>query len=699
MARTSRPVPTWAAAGAAVIALSLLLVAGAPTAGAGSPPIAPPGWEPAFTVAGLVLPGGKGEPGPPALSCVPGRLRCVAITLDHRPPPYHLSPLGAVATNDFYAWGDDGPLPAAMASVASLSCPTTAVCVAAGTTATGQAAIARSDTGGARWTMEPIPSGPPGWRPRSLSCPSAMECYVVGDRGAVEPVIARSLDGGIGWAFEPLPPGTGTGELDAIACGASSHCVTAGALAGGALVLWTGDDGAAWQRSAPLALGHLGPVLALSCPTAARCFATSSVRGGVPALLSSADGGARWSGSVVNLASGTLGAISCATPSRCWVADGAGGMLIGTADGGVVWAEWQRFTGLFHGPSSAAVSCADGTDCVAALQGQLVATTTNAGLTADPASWNAPPTGRVPRGSVAPVVARPSEPGVAVDPAEAYAVATRLWNERVLARHDRDPSALAVVESGPLLAEDVEICRAGCAAPPLYPLTHLSVIVPHQATWPASFFASATAGAPCATGKLVCQDLFVATQQAAGRPWRMRFFASYLGTAGVSGGNGPGGYAPPGKANISAASLLGDYAAYLEAIKQTGRAPARSILMPGFLTTGLVSVNRPNPRLLLEEAATDRVTYRPLGPSYQFGLPYGTLTCGTVAWTDTATARWGLRLTQLPDRLEWGIAVPAGTYTRIVADGVHMVCFISTAPTRAFGIADWSGQTSATVRR
>jgi hypothetical protein len=285
---------------------------------------------------------------------------------------------------------------------------------------------------------------------------------------------------------------------------------------------------------------------------------------------------------------------------------------------------------------------------------------------------------------------------VSVDPAEANSVARRLWTDVILARHDRDPGALAIVESGAPLAVDAPQCMAGCPPPYLYNLTAVVVSVPRQSSWPAQFLATASYTENCNTGYSPCDNTFVAVQPTKGAPWTISLFVSYSGPP-LAPFLEAGGYDAPPRGGRPISTLTLAYAKYLQAIKTTGAPPASTILQSGAFTTGLVKQLYLSPSMAAAGGYSDSITYKPgAAPAYRFETSLGPLACGTVDWTDTDTALPGKVLVQPLDRASWGPTLAPGTYTRIVDRGVHMNCYVPgiSDSSIAYVIGGWDGSTS-----
>jgi hypothetical protein len=188
------------------------------------------------------------------------------------------------------------PLPAgaaasAAASLSAVACPSVAACAAAGmyTNSSGRAQGLLLATRGSSWTASraPLPgSAPAGWL-ASVACPSTATCAAAGD-------YATSLDvdnglllatRGSSWTATkaPLPAGAAV-NADAnlpghdLACPSTSSCVAAGSYLGASGYtqgLLLASRGSSWTATkAPLPAGaKAGWLASVACPSAAVCVA------------------------------------------------------------------------------------------------------------------------------------------------------------------------------------------------------------------------------------------------------------------------------------------------------------------------------------------------------------------------------------------------------------------------------------------
>ncbi len=139
--------------------------------------------------------------------------------------------------------------------------------------------------------------------------------------------------------------------LNSVSCGSPTACVAVGSSGE---ILFSGDEGKTWQRSAEDANGQLTSV---SCANSQSCIAVGSQG----LAISSTDGGVHWSAKDSG-GSSDLTSISCATPQSC-TAVGSGGSAISTDDAGAHW-KVINLPGVRQGDMLTSVSCGAPSDCV-----------------------------------------------------------------------------------------------------------------------------------------------------------------------------------------------------------------------------------------------------------------------------------------------------------------------------------------------
>src|ERR1022692_1380292 len=188
------------------------------------------------------------------------------------------------------------PLPAgaaasAAASLSAVACPSVAACAAAGmyTNSSGRAQGLLLATRGSSWTASraPLPgSAPAGWL-ASVACPSTATCAAAGDYATSVDVDNGLLlaTRGSSWTATkaPLPAGAAV-NADAnlpghdLACPSTSSCVAAGSYLGASGYtqgLLLASRGSSWTATkAPLPAGaKAGWLASVACPSAAVCVA------------------------------------------------------------------------------------------------------------------------------------------------------------------------------------------------------------------------------------------------------------------------------------------------------------------------------------------------------------------------------------------------------------------------------------------
>ena len=222
----------------------------------------------------------------------------------------------------------------------------------------------------------------------AVSCPTASDCVAVG-AGNDGAVIEATTDGGTTWSPESVPGAANV--LNVISCPTASDCVAVGAgyVPGGVLthpgvVVVTTDGGTTWTT--PNLPGATTALYGVSCPTASDCFAVSANGGG--SVVATTDGGTTWNRQKLPSTVQDLTSISCPTASNCW-AGGYGfgvNLVVSTTTSGNTWAAQTPPSGYaFLG----VVSCAAATDCWASAVNEVGSPVPTVAATTDGTTWTA----------------------------------------------------------------------------------------------------------------------------------------------------------------------------------------------------------------------------------------------------------------------------------------------------------------------
>ena len=263
--------------------------------------------------------------------------------------------------------------------LASVTCPTTANCVAAGSTSDGPVVVSTSD-GGKLWHTDQVPNSvvATGSSLASISCSTASRCVGVGgfsETGTAGGLVITTRDGGLTWRQQSIPAASGltsSGFLDGVSCPTTSVCVAVGSGVEGkpespAVIIATRDGGVTWtEQHYPGGLGlETGTLSAVSCPTMSGCVAVGE--GSRPVILATSDGGRIWSPVRTRGRSASrvaANAVSCAAPGAC-VAAGPGGLILSSAPTGWKANRVPPPPGI-TAPVLSGVSCPSVTRCFAA---------------------------------------------------------------------------------------------------------------------------------------------------------------------------------------------------------------------------------------------------------------------------------------------------------------------------------------------
>jgi hypothetical protein len=288
---------------------------------------------------------------------------CVAVG-DSGNPDSAVAPVAkAATTTDGGSTWTTYSLPAGIAQLAGVTCPSATQCFAVGETTAAGLAIVESGDGGSTWAVEspPAVSGAIESTMTSIACWSTSVCYATGlSLGGVGEagILDVTTNGGANWTADSLP--ALVGPLLDIACTSATACVAVGegegSPFGNGIVVGTSDGGASWvDQPVPNGLEPVVELDAVSCPSTSVCFAGGENAGEAAAVISTTDesSGALWSLETMPQQAGGVGGVSCIsatvcedvgsyamapTPGVLVIGPGGGGNIAGTTDGST-WSE------------------------------------------------------------------------------------------------------------------------------------------------------------------------------------------------------------------------------------------------------------------------------------------------------------------------------------------------------------------------
>ncbi len=307
------------------------------------------------------------------------------------PVAYHVSPGGASSTA--YQFGLINPFGSGdnTVSLESLACPSASLCVGVANYSNDEDAVndvvasTLPAAGPSSWVEQNVEQGTDS--PAQLSCPTTTLCVGAGTTGNV--VFSQDPTGGAGaWTSTQLPT-----QLDDIDCPSTTFCAAYDDVG----EVWTSTDptggATAWTEStapAPLAATAMAGSVAsggieatlvpedLACTGPNLCIATS----GSGSILVSTDPGGATGWTSVPVSQATVSAVDCAAGSTlCLAGDSAGN--IATSDDGAG-AAWTSVPTAAPGISS--LSCLAQT-CIAAPLGQAGGAPLLASVPAGTSAW------------------------------------------------------------------------------------------------------------------------------------------------------------------------------------------------------------------------------------------------------------------------------------------------------------------------
>jgi len=274
----------------------------------------------------------------------------------------------AVGAGAIFFTGDDGKswVPAhtgPTSSGGSVSCPSSDDCWAFG--ASPGTMIASTD-GGSSWTAEswtaPSQTGGFGGGPYtfsqatlfSIDCPSTTVCVAVGratytwnpppettlpEETEGIPIVITTDDSGQTWSAQLGPNTGGISGFFAVSCTSTQQCLVMG-TSGGRLT--SGDGGATWNGSwsnEPTQFTANG----LFCVSVSDCLVVGNSLGGTygSPVMGTSDGGTTWAPQAIRDSTAQLASVACVSVTACWAVGktSAGAIVIHTITGGHAWPE------------------------------------------------------------------------------------------------------------------------------------------------------------------------------------------------------------------------------------------------------------------------------------------------------------------------------------------------------------------------
>jgi hypothetical protein len=287
------------------------------------------------------------------------------------------------------------PSVAPISSLAGVSCPSAAVCIAVGEYNSGPDTVAMlaERWNGKAWAIQHTPTINGG--AQAVSCTSPSACTAVGGRvtkAGVGVTLAERWNG-TAWTVQatPNPSGATGSALGGVSCTSASACTAVGSydIPGGALTLaedWNGTKWAIQATPNPSGDANLG-LGGVSCISASACIAVGSyfdMPEGPGGTLAERWNGTTWTSQPIpnppgndgdGYADGGLGAVSCTSASAC----SAVGSYYNNSSTVVTLAEHWNGTAwaIQHTPNPpgstvtglAGVSCTSASACIAAGSG------------------------------------------------------------------------------------------------------------------------------------------------------------------------------------------------------------------------------------------------------------------------------------------------------------------------------------------
>lgn len=210
------------------------------------------------------------------------------------------------------------PAEGTFATLVSVSCPTSAACVAVGSRfAAGREVPLAEVWNGTRWlgtALLQIKAG----ALASVSCTSATACTAVGRRAGQDAMLAARWNG-TSWTIQVTPHPPGAGQLAGVSCASANSCVAVGSDFS---EIWNGTSWS-YQATATITGSQGIDLTGVSCPAASACTAVglyfTATRG--PLTLAEVWNGTAWqrqpTPNIHGAQRNDLATVSCASASSC----------------------------------------------------------------------------------------------------------------------------------------------------------------------------------------------------------------------------------------------------------------------------------------------------------------------------------------------------------------------------------------------
>jgi hypothetical protein len=262
-------------------------------------------------------------------------------------------------------------------------------------------------------------------------------------------------------------------------------------------------------------------------------------------------------------------------------------------------------------------------------------------------------------------------------PAMAHAVIEAVWPMREEAMYDRDPVALAQIETGTALAGDRIRTFCGCLAPgtPRDYTTYETFVV-KQSSYPARFVAEVETDT---TGPALV-DYLGLVRRSASSPWQVELetWVTNGGTRPLDSDDTIGGFQPALSRHDQQLvdTTFVRLAAYWQAAKDTGRVPPARWFKAGVWTTEWAARSAKAPNGHATGGEVPRVHYRtiPGTPTFVARVDGGwIMACAAVRLTGTIDAA-SAPMHQGSARREGGLTLPPGDYRSVHETGYQESC-------------------------